>query len=208
MQEPLELNYHDVPRSEWSESLIRERAERLERYRDDIVSCQVIVSQPHKHQHKGNPYRVAIEVRLPRNRRLVVNEEPADVDRGTNLRSVISSAFSSMERKLKDAGEPRRRDALSPGSEGPRGLVIRLFPEDGYGFLRALDGQERYFHHNSVLHGDFGRLAVGTEVRFEPSEGEAGPQASSVQIVNKPGARETDETRAREDVPPGWRNQA
>jgi cold shock CspA family protein len=34
-----------------------------------------------------------------------------------------------------------------------------------------------------VLHGDFERLAVGSEVRFAPEEGDKGPQASSVQLV-------------------------
>jgi cold shock CspA family protein len=42
-----------------------------------------------------------------------------------------------------------------------------------------------YFHRNSVLHGDFDRLSVGTEVRFSPEDGENGPQASSVQVVGK-----------------------
>jgi len=206
MQTPLELNYHDVPRSQWSEELIRERSSRLERFSDQIVSCQVIVSQPHRHQHKGNAYRVSIEVRLPRNRRLAVTEEPTAVEQQSDLRSVIQNAFSAMERRLRSTGEPRRRDALTPGPEEARGLIVRLFEDQGYGFLRTPDGQERYFHRNAVLHGDFERLAIGTEVRFEPSEGEAGPQASSLQIVNKPGARESDDTREREDVPPDWRD--
>ncbi len=111
-----------------------------------------------------------------------------------------------MERRLQSAGEPRRRDALAPGSGESRGLVVKLFDEPGYGFLRTPDGQELYFHENAVLHGDFRRLAIGTEVRFEPSEGEAGPQASSLQIVNKPGVRESEDTRLRDDVTPGWRN--
>jgi cold shock CspA family protein len=41
-----------------------------------------------------------------------------------------------------------------------------------------------YFHRNSVLHGDFERLSVGTEVRFSPEEGEKGLQASSVQVIS------------------------
>lgn len=208
MQIPLELNFHDVSRSEWSEDLIRERVSRLERYADDIISCHVIVSQPHRHQHKGNPYRVSIEVRLPRNRRLAVVEEPDDVvAEDAHLHPVIVNAFSTMEKRLKNTGEPRRRDALRPDIEEPRGLVVRLFEEDGYGFLRTPSGEERFFHRNAVLHDDFERLAVGTEVRFEPSEGDAGPAASSVQIINKPGERESEDTRDRDDVPAGWRNE-
>jgi hypothetical protein len=57
-----------------------------------------------------------------------------------------------------------------------------------------------------VLHGDFARLAIGTEVRVEPFDGETGPHASSVQVINKRGARESEDTRNRKDVPPGWRN--
>ena len=38
---------------------------------------------------------------------------------------------------------------------------------------------------NSDQSEDFERLAVGTEVRFTPQDGDDGPQASSVQIVAK-----------------------
>ncbi len=207
MQIPLELNYHDIDRSEWSENLIRERVDRLERYSDEIVSCHVIVSRPHHHQHKGNPLKVTIEVRLPRNRRLVVNEEPAVVEQESKLSLVINAAFEAMQRRLGKTGEHHRRDALTPSEEENRALVVRLFEDQGYGFLRTVDGREFYFHEHAVLNHDFPRLAVGTEVRFEPSMGEQGPQASSVRIVNKPGARETEQTAHRADVPPGWRSE-
>jgi cold shock CspA family protein len=67
-------------------------------------------------------------------------------------------------------------------------MVEKLFPEEGYGFIRTIgDDQQIYFHRNSVLHDDFDRLGVGTEVRFAAEQGEEGPQASSVQMVGKPG---------------------
>ena len=40
-----------------------------------------------------------------------------------------------------------------------------------------------------MLQGDFPRLEIGTGVRFVEERGEEGPQASTVQIVDKPGAR-------------------
>jgi len=207
MQQPLEVNFHDVPRSDWSLDLIHERAARLERYNDHITSCHVIVAQPHQHQHKGRPYRVSIEVRLPRLEPLAVVEEPSIVERGhADLRPVINGAFDAMERRLRSIGGSTRREALAPAAGEERGLVVRLFEDEGYGFLRTPEGREVYFHRNAVLHGDFPRLVVGTEVRFESELGEAGPQASAVQLVNKPGARETEATRDRDDVPPGWRN--
>jgi len=39
------------------------------------------------------------------------------------------------------------------------------------------------------LNDDFDRLEIGTGVRFVEEPGEEGPQASTVQIVDKPGSR-------------------
>jgi cold shock CspA family protein len=66
----------------------------------------------------------------------------------------------------------------------PQGRVVRLFPEDGFGFLEAPDGREVYFHRNSVLEG-FDSLEVGSEVRFAEEQGIEGPQASTVSLVGK-----------------------
>jgi cold shock CspA family protein len=46
--------------------------------------------------------------------------------------------------------------------------------------------EEVYFHRNSVLHGEFDRLAIGMGVRYTAEVGEKGLQATSVQIVDKP----------------------
>ena len=83
-----------------------------------------------------------------------------------------------------DGAAAPRRDQ-EPRQRPLHGIVEKLFGE-GYGFLREVgDDRQVYFHRNSVLHDDFERLAVGTEVRFTPQDGDEGPQASSVQIVAK-----------------------
>jgi cold shock CspA family protein/ribosome-associated translation inhibitor RaiA len=207
MQIPLEISFHGVSRSDWSEAYIREQAARLERFCDNIICCRVAVEQPHHHQHTGNPYRVRIEVRIPPNKDLVATEEPTQVEKESYLQPVIRAAFQAMERQLKEAVERRREAVQTPVSEEqPRALVVRLFREQDYGFIKTPEGRELYFHKHSVLHDDFERLEIGTEVRFVPEMGEMGPQASTVQIVNKPGARESAESPLRDDIPPGWRN--
>lgn len=208
MRVPLEISFHGVDRSEWSENYIREQADRLEKFCDDIISCRVAVEMPHRHQHTGNPYRVRVEVRLPPNKDLVAVEEPAQVEKQSQLQPVILNAFKAMERQLKEVSERRQRDVhtAAAAAEEPRALVIRLFPEQDYGFLKTLEGREIYFHKNSVLHDDFDRLTVGTEVRFVEQMGEMGPQASTVQVVNKPGVREEKTSEERSDIPPGWKN--
>jgi cold shock CspA family protein len=64
-------------------------------------------------------------------------------------------------------------------------VVVRLFPQEGYGFLQAPDGREIYFHEKSVLKGAFGRLKVGDEVRYAEELGEEGPQASTVAVARR-----------------------
>jgi cold shock CspA family protein/ribosome-associated translation inhibitor RaiA len=207
MQVPLEISFHGLSSSAWSDAYIREQAQRLERFCDNIISCRVAVEQPHRHQHTGNPYRVRIELRIPPNKDLVVDYEPVEVEKNSELQPVILSAFKTMERRLKEAVE-RRREAVqepAPGGEQPTGLVVRLFRKEGYGFLKTPEGREFYFHQNSVLHNDFARLDTGTEVRFEPQMGEMGPQASTVQIINKPGVREDKTDQIRPEIPPGWK---
>jgi cold shock CspA family protein len=50
---------------------------------------------------------------------------------------------------------------------------VRLFPDEGYGFLTNEDGEEVYFHRNSVLEGVFDQLRAGSDVRFDAELGEA-----------------------------------
>ncbi len=53
-----------------------------------------------------------------------------------------------------------------------------------------------------MLEHDFERLEVGTQVRFAEEMGEKDPQATSVQIVDKPGHRPTEGDAV--ETPRGW----
>jgi len=181
MQVAPEIKFHGVRRSEWVENYIVERLRRLERYADGITSCHATLSQEQASQNKGNRYSVMIEVRIPPNHDLAARKQRIVHDMHTQLPALINLAFGAIERQLKKAAQLRRADVKTHDA-GPHGLVEKLSPE-GYGFIRSFDNREVYFHRNSVLHGDFERLTVGTEVRFEPEEGDQGLQASSVQIV-------------------------
>ena len=187
MQTPPELIFHDVDRSPWVENYILERVQRLERFADGITSCRVSLTQDHASHHKGNRYTLMVEVRMPPNHDLAAKKAKVIRDMQTQLPALINLGFGAIERQLKKTAELRRGDVKTLDNDQPHGIVEKLFDE-GYGFLRAVDDDRQvYFHRNSVLHGDFERLAVGTEVRFTPQNGDDGPQASSVQIVAKPG---------------------
>jgi len=185
MQTAPELIFHDIERSAWVENYILERVQRLDRFADGITSCRVSLTRDQASHHKGNRYSVMIEARTPPNHDLAVRKAKVIREMQTQLPALINLAFGAIERQLKKTSELRRNDEKRHDGQ-PHGIVEKLFDE-GYGFLRAVDDDRQvYFHRNSVLHGDFERLAIGTEVRYTPQDGDDGPQASSVQIVARP----------------------
>ena len=190
MNTPPEITFHDVDRSAWVEDYIGQRLQRLDRIAPDMTRCHVTVSKEQASQHKGNHYSVMVEVRLPRQHDLAVKKQKEIRDMPTQLPALINLAFGAIERQLKKTLALRRHEEKSHVQDGQlHGMVERVL-EDGYGFIRTVDDDRQfYFHRNSVLHDGFGRLTIGTEVRFSPEEGEEGPQASSVHVVSKPGVR-------------------
>jgi cold shock CspA family protein len=189
MQVPLEVTFDGIPQSQWVEDYVRDRAERLDRMCEGLSSCRVVVERAQHSHRTGNPFRARVEVTLPPKKELVGDKQGTVEDPHVQLRPIIRRAFEAVEKQLAKETD-RRRSAVKQHDQEPRALVVRLLPEQDSGFLRSEpDGEEYFFHRSAVLHDDFGRLRPGTEVRFEPSMGEEGPQASTVQIVNKPGAR-------------------
>jgi cold shock CspA family protein/ribosome-associated translation inhibitor RaiA len=184
MQITPEIIYHDIDRSEWVESYILERIRRLDKFAQGITRCRVTLAREQASRQKGNRHSVMVEVRVPPGHDLAVTKRKDIRDMPTELPAVINVAFAAIERQVKSTAQLRRYDLKSNHAQ-PHGMVEQLFDE-GYGFIRTVDGNRQvYFHRNSVLHGDFERLAVGTEVRFSPEEGDDGLQASSVQVVGK-----------------------
>ncbi len=194
MQVTPQVTYHDIPYTGWVEKYVAERLKKLDRYAGGITSCHVKLSREQSSHHKGNRYSCMVEVRVPPQHDLAAKKQLDIRDMRIQLPALIRQAFGALERQLKKAASLRRGEEKTHNG-GPHGLVDKVFAREGYGFIRAIDdNRQYYFHRNSVLHGAFRRLSVGTEVRFTAEDGEEGLQASSVQIVGKPGktAKSTD----------------
>jgi len=186
MQVPMEISFRDVEKTPDLEELIRNSARRLEKVNDQLISCRVAVEKPQEHQRSGNPYQVRIDMRVPPGHELVVKSKPRDNPMHESLHAVITETFDSAERRLRKLTEQMREGpGKHPGGEDSA-FVARIFEDEGYGFIRAYDGTEYYFHRNSVLEDGFDRLEPGTAVRFAAEVGEKGPQASTVEIIEKP----------------------
>jgi len=184
IQIPPEISYRDFDPSDDLKARVEAEIARLERFYDRITSCRVVVEQPHRRRRSGNLYHVRIDVTVP-GRELVVSRDPGDDEGRRDPVVAIEQAFAAMQRQLEDhAREIRGETKTSEGN--PTGRVVRLFPGEGYGFLRTPDGRELYFHENAVIDGTFEDLDVGSEVRFAEGQGIDGPQASTVHVLRRP----------------------
>lgn len=204
MQLPLEISYRDIEKTEALEALVREKVGKLEDVCDHINSCRIAVEKPHDRPSSGSPYRVRIDLRVPPNHELAVDKSPGEGTQYTPLETVIRDAFDAARRQLIELGDRQRGETKQHEEQSMGAIVTKLFPEEGYGFIKTLDEREIYFHRNSVVNDDFDRLTLGTGVRLMIDQGDQGPQATTVQIVNKPGARAS--KVEEEEIPPplGW----
>lgn len=175
MKLPLEISARNVHISEGTEQLIREKAEKLDRLYDKIIGCRVKVDIPHRSQRSGMLYNVRVDITVPGSE-IIVKREPDE-----DLHVAIVSSFDTAQRRLKEHAE-KQRGEVKFHEEKPLARITRIFPEEGYGFLETPDGREVYFHENSLLNFKFKDLVVGTQVGFVETEGEKGPQASSVTV--------------------------
>jgi len=185
MNTPLQISFHNLPHSMEIENAVKEFVGRLESTYDRIVSCHVVLDQPHRHHKECNPFEVRIDLKVP-GAELVTKRELAGGLAYSDLSTVMHEAFDEIERQLEQFID--RRSGFVKTHDGlPRGRVSRLFPEAGYGFLETADGREVFFHRHSVLPGGFNSLSIGTEVSFVEELGEKGPQASTVKLVGRHG---------------------
>lgn len=181
MQHELQITWHGLDRSDAIEAHIRQRATALEKFYPNITSCRVAVELPHKHKHQGKLYNVRIDLRVPHGE-IVVNR-----DQHEDVYVALRDAFDAARRQLEDVLR-RQRGATKTHAEPLRGRMVRVLPEEGYGFIEAADGDELYFSRENVITPDFKQLEVGTEVQFIMELAAEGPQAKRVSVGKHHGA--------------------
>jgi cold shock CspA family protein/ribosome-associated translation inhibitor RaiA len=182
---PIKINFRDIDPSPAVEADIRKHAEKLEEFDNRIHWCNISVESEGKHQRTGRLYKIVINVGLP-GKTITVNRAGPRNEAHSDIYVAIRDAFNALGRQIEDHARVRRDDVKThevPGS----GRVVRIFPDEGYGFIETASGEEVYFHRNSVVEGDFAKLKVDSEVRLEIAYGESdkGPQATTVKPIGK-----------------------
>ncbi len=193
MQVPLEIAFHNLEKEPWAEDEIRDHVARLEDIYERLVSCRVRVDQRANNANATIPPVVRIEISVPGRKDIVVAHEPDHLQRkfqAPDLHNAINEAFRIAERRLSeykaqlsDHTGPARHEAVNEFL----GQVADIDPTGEFGFLLTKEGGLLYFHRNSVLTGDFGKLRRGDQVYYVEQLGDTGPTASKVRTAS--GAR-------------------
>ena len=181
MQVPFQIRFHNMATSDAIEARVRERVARLERFFDGIVSCRVTVEAPHK-QHRST-VGITIDIGVA-GKEIVVKREERHHELRDDAYLVIGAAFDAAERKLEQHAQLTRREVKSHDGR-IYARVVRLYPEQSYGFIETPGGVDVYFHRVVVEDDAFDHVEVGSEVLYSmaDAEGPMGPQASRVRLV-------------------------
>lgn len=175
MKTPLQITFRDIERSDALEAHIRDKAEKLETFFEPIMSCRVVVEMPHQHKQQGKVFNVRIDIGVPGNE-IVVNR-----DNHEDVYVALRDGFDAARRQLQDYARRLHGDTKNHATEHV-GQVVRLFPAEGYGFIRRTDGDELYFNADNLVNVNFDQLSEGAEVKFIEEAAAEGLQAKRVSV--------------------------
>lgn len=139
---------------------------------DDITHVRVRLTK-HDTRKPDDAHDVLVVVQIPG------HTITADKHHDT-FEEAIHDAFDAASMELEKIRERRASHSIDVTVPPERGVVTKLFPDEGYGFITTEDGIEVYFHKNAVRDLEFDTLD-GMSVGLNIEPGEKGPQATVVE---------------------------
>jgi len=157
----------------WQTEIENRMADLQENY-DDLIHGRVALTKNPHHKKSKNVAEALVVVTLPGRHTLTSRKEEKTFE------EAIRAAFFSIDIELRKYHEKQASKEIRVPPISLRGVVCKLFLQEGYGFVLQEGGGEVYFHRNAVHGMEFDDLEDGTEVVFNREEGEKGPQATTV----------------------------
>ena len=148
------------------------RLEELNGPHNDILHARVVLDKATHHIQGADEVRVILALA---GKTLSASKTCETLDEAVN------AVLDTVARELQDYRTQRRGVIKEPGPR-PRGRIVRLFMDRGYGFIETDARREVYFHAHAVHGIPFEKLAVGMAVDLDIEAGNEGPQASRVTL--------------------------
>ena len=109
MERPLQITYKGLETSEFLDALIRERAEKLERFHPNVIGCRVVVEVPHRSPESAKtPIGIAVEVEVAGSNMVVAKAGTERREAKNDHTQIVTRAFDMVQRQLEDSHTARR----------------------------------------------------------------------------------------------------
>lgn len=108
MKLPLQITFRDMLPLPSVEPEIRRRADKLDQWTPDVMSCQVVVEAEGNRHRTGHLYRVRIALHVP-DGEIAVSSHHLDED----IHRALRGAFDAADRQLEDYVRRRRGQVKS-----------------------------------------------------------------------------------------------
>ena len=182
MQVSPSISFRGMKSSPALESFLLEKVQELERFYPRITSCKIVVYRSDRHRQKGKVFVVGIDLIVPGGE-IVVSREVHRDHTHEDAMGAIREAFREARRMLEDH---QRKHADHRHQHPPlctQGEVVRVFPDEGYGFIEIFNGSEVYFRLNLISAYQWKKIDIGAKVGLMVAEGDAGPFAQKVVVL-------------------------
>ena len=103
MRQPINITFPRKKPDPVIETEIRKRAVKLDALCPGIISCHVVADTPHRHDQRGNNFRVRIDIKVRRDE-IAVARDGSQKD----IRLVLRQAFDVARRRLQEHASQRR----------------------------------------------------------------------------------------------------
>ncbi|OGP75604.1 MAG: hypothetical protein A2Y80_09650, partial [Deltaproteobacteria bacterium RBG_13_58_19] len=142
---------------EWREKIAEELAGVQKHAYDPILHARVeIIATRH---HRQGAFEIHLVTTMAGDTITVTRQ-------GEQVLPLIVEAFNVLDRRLREHSQVRQQKVKVHEELARQGRIVRVFPDEDYGFLEGAQGLEVYFHANALKKGHFANLTPGMKVEF------------------------------------------
>ena len=163
----LEIESRNVGMTPRWKSEIESRIADLQQRHQDLIHARVSLTKNLHHKKLANVAEALIVVTLPGRHTMTSRKEDKTFE------EAIRTAFDAMAIELRKNRDKRGRTDVRTSPLPPfRGVISKLFPIEGYGFILKEGGGEVYFHTHALQGLTFEELTDGTDVALQHRGGQ------------------------------------
>ncbi|GKS60042.1 ribosomal pseudouridine synthase [Nitrospira sp.] len=171
----LEIQSRNVAMTPRWKAEIEQRMGELHRVHEKITHARVTLTKNRHHKQFKNVAEAVVVVTFPGRQVLIARKEHKTFE------EAIRASFDAINTEIDKFRDKRARKTFDTAPIPTlRGVISKVFPRKGYGFILPEGGGEVYFHKHA-LHGlTFEDVKDGADVVFNVEPGEKGLQATTV----------------------------